>query len=141
MNPEEFVNTPKSKTTPAEESAPIQDTTKAVPKKKARSIFDITDVSRLIRLELITSNLSFIFFIAFLVLLYIANNHYAMKSVKKLNQNELQVKQMKWEYINLKSELERKSQQSYIATQLESTGIKELKQPPQKIISSSNVKN
>lgn len=141
MNPEEFVNTPKAKPQPIEDSVPGQQELKTAPKKKSRSVFDITDVSRVIRLELITSNLSFILFVAFLVLLYIANNHYAMKSIKKLNQSELQVKQLKWEYINLKSDLERKSQQSYIATRLQATGIKELKQPPQKIISDTHDEN
>jgi hypothetical protein len=144
MNPEEIINKPRSKSSEADINADaIADATvvNSKPVKKKRSLFDLTDFTKLVGFEGIASNLSFLLFLAGLMLLYIANNHYAMKSVKKLNQSELQVKQLKWEYVNLKSELEQKSQQSYIARELEPTGIKELKQPPIKIQLSGNGKN
>lgn len=141
MRPEDFVNTAKQKNTEPSAEADERVEVNAAPKKKSRSLYDLTDLSRIIRFDSISSQLPFILFIAFLILLYIANNHYAMKSIKKLNQSELQLKQLKWEYINLKSDLERKSQQSYIATQLQPIGIKSLRQPPQKIIQEEHVEN
>ncbi len=140
MNPEEIINSPKAKPEPTDDIVGTASVAEK-PKKKKRNLFDLMDVTKMIGYDGIASNLSFLLFLAGLMLLYIANNHYAMKSIKKLNQSELQVKQMKWEYVNLKSDLEHKSQQSYIARQLETTGIKELKQPPVKIQATNNAKN
>lgn len=140
MKPDEIINTTKSESVKPEEH-PVPHAVSEKSSKKKRSLFDLTDFNKLIGFEGIASNLSFVLFITFLILLYIANNHYALKSVKQLNQSEQQLKQLKWEYVNFKSDLEMKSQQSYIAHQLIETGIKELKQPPVKIYTSTHDKN
>lgn len=142
MTPEDYINSPKNThATEVTKETVTEPIGASKPRKKKRNLFDITDMSKYIGFEGVVANLSFLLFIAFLFLLYIGNNHYAMKSIKKLNQNEQQVKQLKWEYINLKSELEHKSQQSWIAEQLRTTGIQELKQPPIKIQVLTNGRN
>ena len=106
--------------------------------KRKKSVFDKLDFSSLISSDTLINNLSFILFVAFLALMYIWNNHHALRSINTINQNEKQLKQLKWEYIYSKSDLEFKSKQSEVAKMLETTGIKELKNPPTKIYITTN---
>lgn len=78
--------------------------------------------------------LPYLFFLAFLGILYISNIYYAEKKVREINQLSRELKELRYEYISEKSKLMHKSKQSEVAKALEGTGIKELTVPPHKIV-------
>ena len=136
MSLDEIVNTkPAPKPKPAADagSEPSAASPPPTRRKKKKSLYDRLDLTRFVQHETVIRHMPFILFIALLALLYIWNNHYAVKSVKTINKNEKEIKQLKWEYLTAKSELEGKSKQSEVARLVEPYSIKELKAPPVKI--------
>lgn len=78
-------------------------------------------------------NMPFILFLAGLALVYIANSHLAEKKIRRINQLGRDIKELKWEYLNVKSELMFRSKMSEVSKAVAPTGLKELSSPPQKI--------
>ena len=76
----------------------------------------------------------FIFFIALLAILYIANTYYAEKTIREINQTKKELKDLRAEYISTKSELMFSSRQSEISRLVSDLEIKESKVPPRKIV-------
>jgi len=76
----------------------------------------------------------FIFFIALLTILYIANTYYAEKTIREINQTKKELKDLRAEYIYTKSELMFSSRQSEISRLVSDLEIKESKVPPRKIV-------
>jgi phage-related holin len=68
-------------------------------------------------------NFSYILFLGFLGIIYIANAHLAEKKVREIQRLQKEIKEHKWEYMSIKSNLMFKSMQSQIDTTLESTGL------------------
>lgn len=73
--------------------------------------------------ELIFTNFRYILFLGFLMLIYIANAHLAEKAVRDIQRTETEIKQLKWEYITIKSETMYKSMQSQLDNSLDKTGL------------------
>lgn len=119
---------------------PPQEEIKEEPKEKKPShsrrnwLYESLDLSRWVHYQTIIRNLPFVFFIATVAIIYIANAHYAEKNVRELNLIEKKMNEMRWEYMTTKSELENISKQSEVAKLVESSGLKELREPPRKII-------
>ena len=63
-------------------------------------------------------NVSFVFFLALLGVVYIFNSHYAEKNLRKTKKLEQQIREAKWEYMTLKSEVMQKSTRSEIGKKL-----------------------
>ena len=78
--------------------------------------------------------LPFIFFLTFLGILYIANGYYAEKVVRNLYRTDNDVKELRSEYITIKSDLNYKSKQSQVAEATQGMGIIESTTPPTKIV-------
>lgn len=83
---------------------------------------------------LLVKNLPFFCFLAFLAAIYIANAHYAEKKVREIETLQNELKQQRWEYMTLKSELMYRSKQAEVATQVRDLGLKEPTVKPYKII-------
>ena len=82
--------------------------------------------------------LPFIFFLTFLGILYIANGYYAERIVRDLHKTGNDVKELRSEYITIKSDLNFKSKQSQVAQATESLEIYESTTPPTKIVVDEN---
>ena len=78
--------------------------------------------------------LPFIFFLTFLGILYIGNGYYAEKIVRDLHKTGNDVKELRSEYITLKSDLNFKSKQSQVAQATKQLEIIESTTPPTKIV-------
>ena len=78
--------------------------------------------------------LPFIFFLALLAIFYIANTYMAEKTIRDIGKVKNELKELRYEYITVKSELMFLCKQSQVTKSLESTDIKESTKPPQKII-------
>ena len=86
-----------------------------------------------INYQLITRNLPFLLFLAVIALVYIANSHLAEKKVRRINKLSREIKELKWEYLSVKSELMFRSKLSEVSKAVEPLGLKELNTPPQRI--------
>jgi len=73
--------------------------------------------------------LRFLLFMAFLAFLYIANNYYAENNIREINKLRKELKELRYEYINVKTKLLDIEKQSKIAKTLEKSGIKKNNQP------------
>ena len=79
-------------------------------------------------------HLPFIFFLALIAILYIANGYYADDKIREVNKIGNQLKELRSEYISTKSELMFASKQSEVAKAAEELGLREPVVPPTKIL-------
>lgn len=86
-----------------------------------------------INYKALVQNMPFIGFLSLLGLIYIANSHLAEKKIRRINKLGKEIKELKWEYINVKSELMFRSKMSEVSKSVEPLGLKQLSSPPQKI--------
>ena len=75
-----------------------------------------------------------ILFVMFLGLLYISNTHYAEKTVRRIDQVQSEVEDLRADYTTLKSDLMFASKQSEVARKVKAMGLKESLKPPTKIV-------
>lgn len=73
--------------------------------------------------NLVFGNFQYLLFLGFLAIIYIANAHFAEKSVRRIQQKQKEMRQLKWEYISIKSETMYKSMQSQMDQSLEKNGL------------------
>lgn len=98
-----------------------------------KRIIGVLDGSFLTR-ESMVANLPFLFFLFGLGILYIANSHYAEKTVILTNRMEREVKELRSDFIATRSELMFASKQSEVAKAVQSMGIYESRTPPKKVV-------
>lgn len=75
-----------------------------------------------------------ILFVMVLGLFYIGNTHYAEKTVRRINQVQTEVEDLRADYTTLKSDLMFASKQSELARKVKAMGLKESLTPPFKIV-------
>lgn len=75
-----------------------------------------------------------ILFVLLLSLIYIGNTHYAEKTIRKINQMQTEVEDIRADYTTLKSDLMFASKQSEVARRVKVIGLKESLNPPYKIV-------
>ncbi len=73
--------------------------------------------------NLVFGNFSYVMFLGFLGIIYIANAHFAEKGVRRIQLLQKEIKELKWEYTSIKSETMYKSMQSQIDASLEPVGL------------------
>jgi hypothetical protein len=73
-------------------------------------------------------------------MIYIANMHMAERSIRDINKISKQVKELSWDYKTTKADLAFKSTLTEVAKRVDTLGIKESLEPPQKI-TDAEVKN
>ena len=83
--------------------------------------------------ENVVSSLPFVFYLTLLGILYIANGYNAEKLVRELDQVNDDLKELRSEYITIKSDLNYESKQSQVAEKTEAFGVMESIVPPTKI--------
>ena len=85
-------------------------------------------------------NISFLLFLAALAVVYIYNGHYADNISRDITRTNQELKELRYEYKMLKSEVMFRSKQSELAKAVEPFGLKELTHPPYVIIDSTGSK-
>lgn len=73
-------------------------------------------------------------FVMVLGLLYISNTHYAEKTVRKINDVQAEVEDLRADYTTMKADLMFASKQSEVARKVSPYGLKETLRPPYKIV-------
>jgi len=92
----------------------------------------------LVTKEAATDALPYLCFLALLGMFYIANSHFAVNNVRRIDKLNKEVKELRWEYKSLKADLMFKSKLTEVAKKVDTLGIKELIEPPKKIIVKSD---
>lgn len=88
--------------------------------------------------EAATEMLPFLIFLSVLCMLYIANSHMAVKNIRNIDKLNKEVKELSWEYKSLKADLMFKSKLTEVAKKVDTLGIRELTEPPKKIVVNTN---
>ncbi len=78
-------------------------------------------------------NIPFFLFVAMLTVIYIANGHYADKTIRKINAADKHLKEMEYEFKTVKRDVIFRSKESELVKAVEPLGLKELAAPPMKI--------
>lgn len=84
--------------------------------------------------ETATDMLPYLIFLCVLGMIYIANSHMAVKNIRNIDRLSKEVKELSWEYKSLKADLMFKSKMTEVAKKVDTLGLKELIEPPKKII-------
>ncbi len=74
--------------------------------------------------------LRFTLFLVFIGLVYIWNSHRAESQVRKVQQLDKQVRELKWDYSNLGAELSFSTRRSVLEKRVDSLGLHKLDKPP-----------
>lgn len=85
---------------------------------------------RWLNYQSIVKQVPFFLFLALLAVVYIFNGHYADKTIREINRTTKEVKELKYEYITVKSEVMFRSKPSELVKAVEPLGLKELAEPP-----------
>ncbi len=103
--------------------------------QKKGSIKDVLDGSMLVR-ENVIKQFPFIFFLAFLAMVYIGNRYHAEKIKRRVTKLQTEQKDLRSESITTKSQLMHMSKQSEVAKLVKKRGLdlEESTEPPKKII-------
>ncbi|MBY0427439.1 MAG: hypothetical protein K2Q22_17520 [Cytophagales bacterium] len=73
-------------------------------------------------------------FFTLIAILYIANAHYAEKTVRRIDKLKIEVEDLRADYTTQKAEYMYASKQSEVAKKVAQMGLKESMEPPYKII-------
>lgn len=84
--------------------------------------------------NLVFGNFSFLLFLGFLGIVYIANAHLAERSVRRIQLLQKEIRELKWEYTSIKSETMFKSMQSKIDESVEPAKLNLEKRGPKVIV-------
>ena len=76
------------------------------------------------------TSIIFLFFLALLAVIYIYNGHYADKTIRNINRTSKEVKELQYEYIDVKGQVMGQSKQSELVKAVEPLGLKELTGTP-----------
>ena len=88
----------------------------------------------------IVKNIPFYLFASGLTIIYIANGHYADKTIRKINSTAKHLKEMEYEFKTVKRDVIFRSKESELAKAVAPLGLKELMMPPVRLIDSSGKK-
>jgi hypothetical protein len=91
----------------------------SVPEKQAPK----SAIKSILNYQWIVQNIPFFLFLAFIAILYIANGHFADKTVRKINEAELSIKELQFEFKTIKAELMRKSRAAQIENAMQPYGL------------------
>lgn len=88
---------------------------------------------QLLRYQWIVTDRSFIFFLAFLAVVYIANGHYADKTIRNIGKAKAELRQLQYQHKVLKADVMYRSKESELVTAVSSLGLKRSESPPLKL--------
>jgi hypothetical protein len=83
--------------------------------------------------EKATGALPFLLFLVLLGMIYIWNMHLAEKTTREIDKTQKEVKELSWDYKTTKADLAYKSTLSEVAKRVDTLGVKESIDPPQKL--------
>lgn len=92
------------------------------------------DFNSMMTVENFVSNLPFFLFLVVLAMVYISNTHTVEGTIRNIDKMKTELKEVRWNYMATKSDLMYKSKQTEVAKAVEGIGLKEITNPPKKIV-------
>jgi hypothetical protein len=83
--------------------------------------------------EKVLANMPFLLFVAGLMLAYIGYGYWTERTVRDLDSTSSDLKEMRSEYITVRSQLERAERQSQVADDIAGLGLRESRVPPKRL--------
>lgn len=104
--------------------------------EQKRNVIAMLLSGRLLTQDTVVKHLPYLLFLAFIGLVYIANGYLAESSVRRINQTQQEIKELRSEQISIKSELNNTIIESELNKIIEERelGLTESFDPPKKII-------
>jgi hypothetical protein len=99
-------------------------------KERRKNFFLKRNRRRLLYSRWLVKNIPFYFFVSALAIIYIANGHYADKTIRKINVTAKHLKEMEYEFKTVKRDVIFRSKESELAKAVAPLGLKELLVPP-----------
>lgn len=84
--------------------------------------------------RIVVNNIPFYLFASMLAVIYIANGHFADKTIREINDSAKHLKEMEYEFKTVKRDVIFRSKESELAKAVEPLGLKELTVPPVRLI-------
>jgi hypothetical protein len=81
-----------------------------------------------------TKYIPHILFLTAIGIFYIGNNHWAEKTIRKVDKTRIEVEELRADYTSLKADYMFASKQSEVARKVRQIGLKESQTPPNKIV-------
>ncbi len=107
-------------------------------KKTSNSLFSV--IERKLKLDAVfdgglpTKYIPHTLFLTLIGIFYIGNNHWAEKTIRKIDKVQVEVEELRADYTSLKADYMFASKQSEVARKVKNTGLKESSAPPNKIV-------
>ena len=92
------------------------------------------DFNKMLKPENLVANAPYFLFLVLLAMIYIGNIHSVEGTFKQIDKTKNELKEIRWNYMSAKSDLMYKSEQSEVAKAVEMIGLKEITEPPKKIL-------
>ena len=89
-----------------------------------------TGWKRWLNYQSVVKQVPFFLFLSLLAVIYIYNGHYADNTIRQINRTGKEVKELQYEYIDVKSKVMGRSKQSELVKAVEPLGLKELTLSP-----------
>lgn len=89
--------------------------------------------------EDVTRALPFVFFLALLGMVYIANRQFAENNIRDIDKLSKEVKELSWDYKTTKADMAYRSTLTEVAKRVDTLGISEAVEPPQKLTDKTEV--
>ncbi len=81
----------------------------------------------------IVKNMPFLLYCAFMGIIYISMNHYAENTIRDINRKSRVLKEARWKYIDLQTQIMFLTKESELAKPAAALGLEKTKVPPHKI--------
>ncbi len=110
--------------------------------KLIESLLRFLGIDEWITYAQVMHNFLFVAAIVFIGVIEIFNTHLAVKLNRSITEKEKNIKELRWQYMTVKTELNQKSKQSELQKIVEPYGLKTLQEPPKKIqVKKGSLKN
>jgi len=101
--------------------------------KMVETVLRVFGIDDFISYAQVMHNFLFVVAIVFIGVIEIFNTHMAVRLNRGINKKQETIKELRWEYMTVKTEMNQKSKQSELQKILEPYGLKSLQEPPKKI--------
>lgn len=92
------------------------------------------DFNHMLKPENLVANVPYFLFLVLVAMAYISNTHSVESTFKMIDKTKTELKEVRWNYMSMKSDLMYKCKQTEVAKAVESFGLKEITAPPKKIV-------
>lgn len=107
----------------------------------ARKFIRVVNVFGYFDRTAVVSFMPYLFFLFLLALFYIGNSYYAEKTIRDIDKTAKDIKELRAEFITVRSDLMYRSKLTAVAAEIQSRGIKESTMAPRKILIKSKTRH